>query len=112
MNILLTDVRATSSGSTTVEASSDVTLTCRPRSPLIMPETLTYSWHRVDGNIPSGSSGQNSARLTIHRIHPEDEGNYYCIARLFGHCAISNNVMVIVRGKKMISYAISVALYV
>ena len=82
-------------------ALNDFTLTCSPRSPLISPRE--YSWHRVDGDLPSSSTGQNTNRLTLHNVVPADEGQYYCMATLFGHCAVSNNVMVIVEGIKMIS---------
>ena len=87
--------------SSTVELSDDVTLTCTPRSPLVSPRG--YSWHRVDGNLPSGSSGQDTDRLTLHNVVLADEGQYFCMATLFRHCAISDNVMVIVKGIKMIS---------
>ena len=113
MNILITDVRATPSSST-VKALNDVTLTC---SPITTGATApdTYSWHRVGGNIPSQSSGQDSATLTIHRIVPKDAGQSYCLAEFFGHCAISNNVTVTVEsGKEMISYIIFsyIAIYI
>ena len=41
---------------------------------------MTYSWHRVNGDLPSGSTGQHSNTLTIVRATPTDEGNYYCMA--------------------------------
>ena len=41
---------------------------------------VTYSWHRVNGNLPAGSTGQNSHILTIHGVTPHDEGTYYCMA--------------------------------
>ena len=93
---MLTVVKATPT-SKTVIALNDVTLTCSSTSSY-MPEK--YSWHRVDGVVPLHSSGQNSSKLTIHRIFPADEGNYYCVASAFGHCAKSNTVEVIVHGKK------------
>ena len=70
-----------------------------------MPITTTlvpdkYSWHRIDGDVPSHSSGQNRSKLIIHRIVLSDEGSYYCIASLHGHCAKSDTVEVIVHGKK------------
>ena len=90
--------------SSTVIALNDVTLTCL--STFIISITIPYSWHRVNGNVPSQASGQNTDTLTIHRIVPIDEGQYYCMAILFGHCAVSNYVMVTVEGtfKKMLSY--------
>ena len=82
--------------SANVTVSSDVTLTCKP----LRGTPVEYSWHRVDGDIPLHSSGQNSSRLTIHRIVPADEGEYYCMGTLLGHCAKSNTVEVMVNGKK------------
>ena len=85
-----------SPASSTVTALNDVTLTCIPSSDGI----YGFSWHRVNGDLPSQSSGQNTDTLTIHRVVPADEGEYYCIAVQFGHhCAVSNNVMVTVEGK-------------
>ena len=106
---LITGIRATPASSTVV-ALNDITLTCSPRSSLNTPDG--YSWHRVDGDVPSHSSGQNTNRLTIHRAVPADEGQYYCMATWFGHCARSNNVMVIVLGKKMAAYTIYILLVI
>ena len=94
---MLTAVYATPT-SKTVISLNDVTLTCTIIRSTILP--YEYSWNRVDGDVPSHSSGQNSSKLTIHRILPTDEGNYYCMASVFGHCAKSNTVTVIVEGKK------------
>ena len=94
-NCFMTGVTA-SPASSTVTALNNVTLTCTPSSGGIDG----YSWHRVDGDLPSQSSGQNTNTLTIHRIVPADEGEYYCMATQFvRHCAVSDNVMVIVEGK-------------
>ena len=82
--------------SVNVTALSDVTLTCIP----MRGTPDEYSWHRVDGDIPPHSSGQNSSRLTIHRIVPADEGEYYCMGTLLGQCGKSNTVNVTVSGKK------------
>ena len=84
--------------SSTIVALNDITFTCSP----ISNEPEEYSWHRVDGDVPSHSSGQNTNRLTIHRVLPADEGQYYCMGKLSGHCAVSNNVIVTVEGKKMV----------
>ena len=84
----------------TATALNDVVLTCTPLHGI--PQE--YTWHRVNGDIPPHSSGQNNSRLTIHRIVPADEGEYYCngIYILFGqHCAKSNVVKVTVLGKKL-----------
>ena len=94
----MTGVTASSVRST-VTALNNVTLTCTPR---FVNNPDGYSWHRVDGDIPSHSSGQNTDRLTIHRVVPADEGEYYCMATQHRHCAVSNNVMVIVESKKII----------
>ena len=104
MNDLIIVAKATPKGITPVKgtievtALTDVTLTCRLIRSSGEPDG--YSWHRVDGNIPPHSSGQNSSILTIHRITPADEGEYYCMVAWFGHCAKSNNITVIVTGKK------------
>ena len=78
-----------------VAALNDVILTCTS----LDDEPDGYSWHRVDGDIPSQSSGQNSSILNISRITPADMGEYYCNATWFGHCAQSNLVEVLVYGK-------------
>jgi len=84
--------------SSTVIALNDITLTC---STTLFSSTATYSWHRVGGSVPSKSSGQNSNRLTIPRVVPADEGEYYCLAEFLGHCAESNKAVVTVDGKKI-----------
>ena len=81
----------------TVTALNDITLTC---TPILTQEPPEYSWHRVDGDIPPHSSGQNTSTLTIHRIVPADEGEYYCMGTMFGHCAKSDKVNVSVNGKE------------
>ena len=78
-----------------VAALNDVILTCTS----LDDEPDGYSWHRVDGDIPSQSSGQNSSILNISRITPADMGEYYCVATQFGHCAKSNLVEALVYGK-------------
>ena len=85
---------------TTVTALNNVTLTCIPSSGA-MPDG--YSWHRVDGDLPSHSSGENTDTLTIHRVVPADEGEYYCMATQFvHHCARSDNIVVAVESKRLI----------
>ena len=90
--------RATPKGKINITPLNDVTLTCEPHG--VEGEPDGYSWHRVDGDIPPHSSGQNSSFLTIHRVTPADEGKYYCMATQYGHCARSNNITMIVTGKK------------
>ena len=99
INVLVTEV--------TVKPFHDVvifhnlTLTCEPWSNSFEP---TYQWHRSDGDIPMKSIGINSQQLTIPRVIPPDQGEYYCIGTLFGHCAVSNHAKVTVDGEK-ISYS-------
>ena len=81
-----------------VTALNDVTLTCTP----VRSTPDGYSWHRVDGDIPAHSSGQNTSTLTIHGIVPADEGEYYCMGTMHGHCAKSDIVNVRVNGKETI----------
>ena len=94
--------------SSTVVALNDVTLTCSPIS--TTSTTIEFSWHRVNGDVPLRASGQNTEILTIHRVVPADVGEYYCMGTEFGHCAVSNNVMVTVEGtyKKVMLYVIYV----
>ena len=104
MNVLRIAAKAThkgkmpETGTINVIALNDVTLTCSIPVRIVGAPAYEYSWHRVDGDIPPYSSGQNSSILTIHRITPADEGEYYCMATQFGHCAKSNNIEVIVEG--------------
>ena len=95
---MITDI-GTQPVSSTVIALNDVTLTCSAT----YDSTITYSWHRVGGSVPSKSSGQNSNRLTIPRVVPADEGKYYCLAKSYRHCAKSNKAVVTVYGKKCIN---------
>ena len=91
--------------SSTVVTLNDVTLTCSSISSSI---AITYSWHRVDVDLPPSSTGQNTNRLTLHNVVQADEGQYYCMGIAFGHCAVSNKARVIVEGIK-ISYLICMA---
>ena len=60
------------------------------------------SWHRIGGSVPAKSIESDSGQLTIFRVTPEDQGKYYCMAILYGHCSNSNYATVIVDGKKII----------
>ena len=60
----------------TVIALDDATLRCTTSV-----DNARYSWHRVNGTIPSRSMGQRSSTLTIFRAIPPDEGMYYCVIR-------------------------------
>ena len=96
-------------GTINVIALTDVTLTCRLSRLFGVPDE--YSWHRVDGDIPPHSSGQNSSILTIHRITPTDEGEYYCMATWFDHhCAKSNKIKVMVKGNECTVYDLHIKL--
>ena len=81
---------------TSVFALQDVTLHCSATV-----DDVTYSWHRVNGDIPSGSTGQYSDTFTILRATPFDEGMYYCIAWKSGICTNSSNALIEVDGKKL-----------
>ena len=81
---------------TTVIALEDVTLNCSASV-----DDVTYSWHRVDGDLPSRSRGQNSNTLTIPRATPHDEGMYYCMAKKESVRVESEGVIINVDGKML-----------
>ena len=81
---------------TNVTALQDVTLHCSASI-----NDVTYSWHRVNGDIPSGSTGQYSDTLTVLRATPLDQGMYYCVARKNGIRTDSSNALIEVDGKKL-----------
>ena len=60
----------------------------------------TYSWHRINGSIPSRSIGQNSDTLIIPRVTPDDVGEYYCIVKKENVSVESNGATVAVNGEK------------
>ena len=68
----------------------------------------TYTWYRVDDDIPikAATTGEHNDALFIPNVVTEDEGEYYCIAELFGHCAKSNRATVMVDGKKLVGIAL------
>ena len=82
-------------------AFDNVTLTCGTISvvPLV---GVTYLWHRVGGDIQKKAKRKNSAKLIIPSVVPEDEGEYYCMAEQFGHCAESNRIMLWIDGEKIV----------
>ena len=41
-------------------------------------------------------------KLLIPRVVPEDEGEYYCMAEQYGHCAVSSRIMLVVDGEKIV----------
>ena len=63
-------------------------------------DDVTYSWHRVDGHLPSHRShGRHNDTLTIQRTTPHDEGMYYCVVRKEGIRVKSTNALITVNGK-------------
>ena len=80
---------------TTALALEDITLMC-----LASVDGVRYSWHRVDGHIPSHSHGRHNNTFTIHRVTPRNEGTYYCVAKKSGITVQSNNAIVQVDGKE------------
>ena len=78
-----------------VVESEDITLTCSASI-----NGVIYSWHRVDGSIPSRSLGKDNHTLTITKVTSRDKGMYYCIASKEGIVAQSNRSVVIVNGKE------------
>ena len=79
----------------------DVTLTCKV---LLVSEEyydISYTWCRIDGDIPAKSNGRSSHKLTIPRFALADEGQYYCMPETFEHCAESNTVTLTLDGEKI-----------
>ena len=95
---MLTAITTHPVNSTTVVALEDVVLSCSASV-----DDVKYSWHRVDGHLPSHHShGRHNYTLTIHRVTPHDEGMYYCTAKKSGIRVKSNNALVQVDGKDCI----------
>ena len=62
--------------------------------------THSYSWRRINGDIPSTrSTGQNTNTLIITRAIPPDEGIYYCIATNDGGSTSSRSASLTVDGE-------------
>ena len=86
----------------TIPSFDNVTLTCRRATVTEVTSLLTtYSWHRVDGVIPTKAVGEHSEKLVIPSVVAADEGQYYCITEMFGHCAKSNSATVNVDGEEI-----------
>ena len=81
---------------TTVLALENVTLSC-----LASVDDVRYSWHRVDGHIPTHSEGRHNNTFTIHRITPHYEGKYYCVAKSHRITVISESAIIEVDGKDL-----------
>ena len=92
--IYLTEITIHPIGSTVI-ALKDVTLNC-----LASVDDVTYSWHRVKGQVPPRSRQKNNT-LTIPRANPNDEGIYYCMAVKEKNSVVSNGAMVRVEGKNI-----------
>ena len=78
----------------TVIALEDITLTCSASV-----DDVTYSWRRVDGDLPSSATGQRTGQLTISNIIPPDKGVYYCVVSKMGISVESNRTVLNVDGK-------------
>ena len=99
IHILITEITTHPTSSTTVIALEDVTLTCSASV-----DGVRYSWHRVDGHIPSHSHGRHNDTFTINEVTPRNEGTYYCVAKKRGIHVKSNNAVVKVDGKELHNY--------
>ena len=94
---MLTAITTHPVNSTTVVALEDVVLSCSASV-----DDVKYSWHRVDGHLPSHRShGRHNSTLTIHRATPHDEGMYYCVVRKEGIILKSTNAVIKVDGKEL-----------
>jgi len=52
----------------------NLTMRCLP------PDTdLQYKWNRKNASLPTSIAGENTSTFTIHRLKPEDAGDYQCI---------------------------------
>ena len=76
-----------------ITALEDATLTC-----LASVNDATYSWHHVDGSVPSRSIGQDNNTFTIPRVTPYNAGKYYCVAKRKGTSVQSNKAEIRVNG--------------
>ena len=104
---LITEITIQPIRSITVIALKSVMLNCSASI-----DDVRYSWHRVDGHIPSHSKGQHNNTFTIHRVTPNNQGTYYCIANKHGIVVKSSDASVQVDGKNVISYSITLKYYV
>ena len=103
-NIFITAITVTPANPK-ITALDNVTLTCRKLTVAINEIAIKYLWYRVDDDLPQRAIGKRSrgrkpGKLTIPNVVPEDEGEYYCRAKQFGHCAESNKIMLTVDGEK------------
>ena len=103
---LITEITIQPISSITVIALESVTLNC-----LASIDDVRYSWHRVDGHIPSHSQGRHNDTFTIHRVTPHNQATYYCVARKDGIIVRSSDASVQVDGKNVISHSITLKSY-
>ena len=89
----LTEITIQPINFTTVLALESVTLSC-----LASIDDVRYSWHHVDGHIPSSSQGRHNNTFTIHRITPDSQGTYYCVVKKHEIIVRSNNTFIAVDG--------------
>ena len=61
---------------------------------------VSYSWHHVNGSIPSKSIGHNNNNtFIIPRTIPYDEGSYYCVAKKDNFSMESNKAIISINGE-------------
>ena len=94
MCILITEINLQPINLTMALALEDITLSCSASI-----NDVRYSWHRVDGHIPSHSHGRHNDTFTIRRVTPHDQGTYYCVARKHGIVVRSTYALIEVDGK-------------
>ena len=94
--ILITEIITQPINATTVLALESVTLNCSASI-----DDVKYSWHRVDGHIPSHSQGRHDGTFTIHRVTPHNQGAYYCVANKHGIIVRSDDAFIGVDGKEL-----------
>ena len=79
-----------------INALQDVRLTCEAEG-----FGVKYEWKRHNGSFTgSRVTGRRRSTLTISRVIPLDEDQYYCVAMTDGGYAFSNNVTLTVNGEK------------
>ena len=61
---------------------------------------VKYSWHRIDGDLPSNSKNKHCNTFTICKATPHDEGEYYCKASKSKVSIKSRTAVVTVDGKE------------
>ena len=85
-------IRASRQPNQSITALQDVTFTCKAKG-----FELKYEWKRHKNNNVIG----RQSSLTISRVTPLDEDQYYCVAMTEGGYAFSNNVTLTVDGKNI-----------